>query len=104
MAVENLHSLEAEFLKTLAHPVRITILEFLKEGEQAVIRIALAIKETQSSISRHLMALKRIGVLASRKRGKSTLYRIRDKRVLELLQLGKQILKIRLKEEGELLK
>lgn len=77
---------KAEFLKALAQPTRLKILELLKDGERCVCDIFPAIGEQQSNVSRHLQLMKRAGVLASRKDGLRVLYRIKDETITRLLE------------------
>lgn len=77
----------AEYLKALSHPTRIKIVKYLKEGERCVCEIFPYLGEEQSNISRHLAALKRAGILSSRKEGVSVYYRVQDENVFKILDL-----------------
>ena len=48
----------AEFLRALAHPRRIQILEELRRGERDVASLAEATGLAHSSVSQHLMVLR----------------------------------------------
>jgi len=82
-----IYEAQAEYFKALSHPVRIKIVQYLKEGERCVCEIAPYLKEEQSNVSRHLAALKRAGILSSEKRGVSVYYRVEDKNVYKMLDL-----------------
>ena len=45
---------QAEIAKAIAHPLRIAILDFLKDGEQCVCDIAEHVGSERSNVSRHL--------------------------------------------------
>ncbi len=79
---------QAEYFKALSHPVRIKIVHYLKESEKCVCEIVPYIKEEQSNVSRHLAALKRAGILSSRKEGVSVYYGIRDENVCKILDVA----------------
>ena len=81
------YEVQAEYFKALSHPLRIRIVHYLKEGERCVCKIVPYLKEEQSNVSRHLAALKRAGILSSRKEGVSVYYRIQDENVFEILDL-----------------
>ena len=81
------YEVQAEYFKALSHPLRIRIVYYLKEGERCVCKIVPYLKEEQSNVSRHLAALKRAGILSSRKEGVSVYYRIQDENVFEILDL-----------------
>ncbi|MBI4524162.1 MAG: winged helix-turn-helix transcriptional regulator [Deltaproteobacteria bacterium] len=75
---------EAQFLQALAHPVRLRILDFLGEEEKCGCEIEPHINLDKSTISRHLQILKRAGVLLARKEGVRVLYKIDDRRIMNL--------------------
>mgnify|MGYP001379729375 CR=1 FL=1 len=69
---------QAEIAKAIAHPLRIAIVDFLKEGEQCVCDIAENVGSERSNISRHLSIMVSAGVLESRKEGLKVIYRLSD--------------------------
>ncbi len=81
----------ADLLKAMAHPTRLQILTMLRQGEICVCHIENALSKPQPYISQQLMVLRDAGVVESRKDGLQVYYRIRDARVLRLLDaaLGK---------------
>jgi ArsR family transcriptional regulator len=76
----------------LGHPTRVRILEVLKEGERSVREIQAALNLNSSSTSQHLGALRKQGLLESRRQGTSVFYRVRDPRIFQLLAVTRQIL------------
>lgn len=65
----------SEKLKAMAHPVRISILFILKDGEKmTVTHIHEILGIEQSTTSHHLGILKSKGVLCSIREGKNTFY------------------------------
>jgi len=82
------YEVQAEYFRALSHPVRIKIVNFLKEGKKCVCEIVPYLKEEQSNVSRHLAALKRAGILSSEKKGVSVYYRIQDENVYKILDLA----------------
>ena len=93
------YEIQAEYFKALSHPVRIKILHFLKGGEKCVCKIVPYLKGEQSNVSRHLAALKRAGILSSRKEGVSVYYRVRDEKVYRILDLALYSMKKIVKEK-----
>lgn len=59
----------AEVFKALGHPTRLSIVGMLSGGEMSVQDIAAGIDADLSTVSRHLAVLRRVGILAARKRG-----------------------------------
>lgn len=68
----------SEKLKAMAHPIRISILFILKEGDKmTVTQIHENLGIEQSTTSHHLGILKDKGVLCSKREGKNTYYYLR---------------------------
>ena len=67
-------------LKAMAHPIRISIMDFLKDGEKmTVTQIHERLGIEQSTTSHHLGILKDKGVLCSKRDGKNTYYYIKHR-------------------------
>jgi DNA-binding transcriptional ArsR family regulator len=81
----------AEFLRVLGHPVRVRILELLRDGERSVGELQVELNLDSSGTSQHLGVLRRQGVLEARKEGTSVFYRVRDPRTFQLLESARQI-------------
>jgi ArsR family transcriptional regulator len=81
----------AEFLRVLGHPVRVRILELLRDGERSVGALQAERGLDSSGTSQHLGVLRRQGVLETRKEGTSVFYRVRDPRTFQLLDSARQI-------------
>lgn len=87
-----IHRVKAEFFKVLGHPARVRILELLRDGEQSVGDLQAALEIDSSGTSQHLGALRRQGILESRREGTSVYYRVKDPRTFHLLEVARQIL------------
>jgi DNA-binding transcriptional ArsR family regulator len=98
-----IYKLKAEFFRTLGHPVRVRILELLREGERTVGDLQVALELDSSGTSQHLSALRRQGLVDGRRDGTSVYYRIKDPRTLQLLEVARQILTSTLEETRALL-
>ena len=95
--------MKADFFRALGHPVRVRILQLLREGERSVGALQDELELDSSGTSQHLAALRAQGLVASRKQGTSVYYRVRDPRTLELLELAKEIISAALEENRVLL-
>jgi DNA-binding transcriptional ArsR family regulator len=67
---------QSELFKTLSHPVRLSILEILRDGEQCVCHMEAMLKLRQAYISQHLMVLREAGLVADRRDGWNIYYRV----------------------------
>lgn len=73
-------------LKTIAHPTRLAIIDFLsKDGRKKVSEICEAIKLEQSLASHHLNTMKLKGVLGSVREGKYMYYFLKLHEVTAIL-------------------
>lgn len=87
-----IHRIKAEFFRVLGHPVRVRILELLRDGERSVGDLQAALEIDSSGTSQHLGALRKQGLLDSRREGTSVFYRVKDPRAFQLLEVARQIL------------
>lgn len=97
------YPLKAEFFKTLGHPVRVRMLELLREGERTVGDLQAVLELDSSGTSQHLGALRRQGVVDNRRDGTSVYYKVKDPRTFQLLEVARQILTSNLEETQALL-
>jgi DNA-binding transcriptional ArsR family regulator len=95
--------LKADLFRVLGHPARVRILELLRDGERSVGDLQAALELDSSGTSQHLAALKRHGLLDSRREKTSVYYRVRDPRVFELLDVAREILTANLVDAQSLL-
>ncbi len=95
---------QAEIVKSIAHPLRIAILDFLRNGEQCVCDIAKHIGSERSNVSRHLSVMVKAGVLGSRKDGLKVIYELKTPCILEFFSCVTGVLKQQAKENEKLLK
>ena len=70
--------IKADFLKALAHPARLQVIEYLKDGEASVGKLVEALGIEQSSLSRHLATLRDLGVLSARQEKTNVYYNLQD--------------------------
>lgn len=68
----------AERFRVLGEPMRIKLLQVLREGEASVRELQEATGASQQNVSQHLGVLLRAGIVARRKRGNFSLYSISD--------------------------
>lgn len=86
------YRLKAELFRMLGHPARVGLIELLGTGERTVGELQDALELDSSSASQHLSALRRQGLLESRKVGTSVHCRVKDRQTLKLLSLAREIL------------
>jgi DNA-binding transcriptional ArsR family regulator len=97
------YALKADFFRVLGHPARVRILQLLRDSERSVGAVQEALELDSSAVSQHLAALRRQGLVASRREGTSAYYRVSDPRTLQLLELAKAIITSTLEQNQALL-
>ncbi len=95
--------IKADFIRALGHPVRLKIIEHLKNGQKSVGQMAKILQVEQSGLSKHLAILKQAGILNSRQVKVTVFYSIRDKDIFDMLRPISLFLKKKLKESQEIL-
>jgi ArsR family transcriptional regulator len=86
------YQMKAEFFRILGHPVRVRMLELLRDGERTVGDLQHELQMDSSGTSQHLGVLRKHGILEGRREGTSVYYTVRDPRIFQLLEVARQIL------------
>lgn len=86
-----LHRFKAELFKALGHPLRLRMLELLRDGEMSVRDLLHALGVEPSTASQQLGVLRAQGIVQSRRAEGTVLYRIRDPLIAELLDVGRRV-------------
>lgn len=73
--------------KLLSEPMRIRILDQLREGEQSVGGLAEILDTSQQNVSKHLQALYGGGAVSRRKEGNTVFYGIADQSLLAICEV-----------------
>ena len=95
--------LKASILSAIAHPNRIRILEFLKNGIKCNCEIAPALNLEQSNLSRHMKILVQGGIVVSWKDGLRVNYKIADESIFEILDAAGNVARNAAKEKIKIL-
>ncbi|MFZ9738140.1 MAG: ArsR/SmtB family transcription factor [Prochlorotrichaceae cyanobacterium] len=74
----------ATMFKALSEPIRVEVLELLKEQEMCVCDLCDRLNVTQSKLSFHLKTLKNAGLVRSRQEGRWIYYRLHLAGLVEL--------------------
>ena len=82
---------EAEFMRALAHPGRLVILETLSQGEECVCHLSALLERPQPYVSKQLAELREAGLVDDRRDGQRVYYRLAEPRVAELLAAARAL-------------
>jgi DNA-binding transcriptional ArsR family regulator len=83
---EDLAELVARRFRVLAEPMRIRLLDRLRDGEATVGELSAALSASQQNVSKHLGVLADSGMIGRRKQGNHVYYRIVDEGVFQLCE------------------
>jgi ArsR family transcriptional regulator len=101
---ERLRRFKADFFKALAHPLRIRILELLRNGPLSVTQIQDATGAPGTSVSQQLAVLRGRSILATERRGTTILYRVPNPELFELLDVARRIFNANLSDTIDMLR
>ena len=95
---------QSKIVKAMAHPLRIAVVDFLKNGPQCVCDIAEHLGSERSNVSRHLSVLVNAGLLEYHKEGLKVIYRLKTPCILDFFSCITACLKQQVKENEKLFK
>lgn len=101
---ERVRRFKADFFKALGHPLRVQILEILRDGPRSVGELQEATGVPGSSISQQLGVLRGRNILTAERQGTSVIYRVRDAEIFVLLDAARHIFNAHLVDTLELLR
>jgi len=81
---DDLVELIARRFRVIGEPMRIRLLDRLREGETSMSDLAETLNASQQNISKHLAVLADVGIVGRRKAGNHVYYRIVDEGVFAL--------------------
>ena len=90
---------QADFLKALAHPSRISLIQQLMDGERCVCELTADTELEQANVSQHLVVLRNQGIVESRREGTRIIYRLKRTEAAQILALAAAALSTRMDEE-----
>lgn len=89
--------------KALAHPARLLMLDLLAERDTCVCELTERVGLDQSTVSKHLAVLKNAGIVADRKQGVKTFYRMKVTCLRGFWTCIEGVLKQNLREQQKLM-
>lgn len=93
---EKLSDFKADFFKALAHPLRISILDALRDGELTVNEISLRFGVEPANASQQLAVLRNRSFVHARKDGANVYYSVVDPTIFRLLDVARDMCNNRL--------
>ena len=99
-----LYRMRAEIAQAMGHPIRMAVVDFLKDGEKCVCEISKWLGSQRSNVSRHLAVLQNAGLITGRKDGLWMRYSLNYLHAGDMISIIDKIVKEKLTQDTELLK
>ena len=94
--MDEIDILQAEIMRTLAHPRRLQVIHRLADGPVEVGRIAADLGISQPNASQHLAVMRAAGVVEAERNGREVRYRLSDPEIVAACGLMRGVLGRRL--------
>jgi len=91
----------AEYFSILSEPMRLRILNLLREGEKCVQELVEATATSQANVSKHLKVMLQAGILSRRSEGTSAYYKVEDELIFQLCNLVCDRLATRIEQQAQ---
>jgi DNA-binding transcriptional ArsR family regulator len=101
---ERLRQFKAEFFKALGHPLRIRVLELLRNGPLSVTQIQEATGAPASSVSQQLGVLRSRNIVMTERHGTTIIYEVADPELFDLLDVARLIFNAHLSDTIDMLR
>lgn len=82
--------------KSLGHPIRLKIVKKLGKDKLCVCKLKEDVEFSQPNLSQHLKLLRNSGVLIAEKKGLKVIYQLKDKRLLQAIDIVERVMKLNL--------
>ena len=92
----------AEMCKVFTSPVRVEIMDILRNGKKSVNELVQITGVSQSNVSQHLQVMKEKGIVTAEKQGNRVFYSLSNPKISEAFGILKEILTDQLAESGAL--
>lgn len=97
-----IYEMQAEISKTIAHPLRVAIIHYLKDGEKTVNELTQTLGASQSNISQHLAIMRQRQIVKTRKEGSTVYYRVASPKIGQACDMVREVLLEQLNQRQEL--
>ncbi|MEK6875362.1 MAG: metalloregulator ArsR/SmtB family transcription factor [Nanoarchaeota archaeon] len=102
--MKELYNLHAEMCKVFSNPIRLEILNLLRDKEMSVTELIKMSKLSQSNISQHLSIMKSKDIVSSERTGKNIYYKLSNPKIIKAFDIIMEILIERLEKNNKIFK
>ncbi len=100
--LNKIFAMQCEICKALGHPLRLAIVDRLKQGDTSAADLIAELELSKATLSKHMALLARGGIVESRREGRQIIYRLTDPEIHRACAIMRSILYRRLKEGEKL--
>lgn len=86
-----MRSFKAEFFRALGHPLRIAVIDALRDGPLSVGELQSKLGAEQSTLSQQLAVLRSRDLVVTERQGTTVRYQVKDPAVWRLLDVAREI-------------
>ncbi len=101
---KRIYNMRADMCKVFTSPIRIEILDILRNGKKSVNELVKETGLSQSNISQHLQVMREKGFVRTEKKGNYVFYTLANPKISKAFRIMKEILKDKLAETEKLYK
>lgn len=91
----------SDYFSVLGEPMRLRILNLLRDGEKCVQDLVEATDTSQANVSKHLKVMLQAGILTRRSKGTLAYYSVEDDLIFELCNLVCDRLASRIEQQAQ---
>lgn len=99
---KKIFQMQCEICKSLAHPVRLQIVDRLNQGQASAADLLKALDISKGNLSKHVSLLVRSGIVISSRRGRHIFYSLTDPEIHKACTIMRTILYNKLKSGEKL--
>lgn len=100
--MKEIYRLHAEICKVFSNPIRLEILNLLRDKEMSVTALMNDTGLNQANISQHLSIMKSKSIVSSKRNGKNIYYKLTSPKIIKAFDIIKEVLAERLRENGRI--
>jgi ArsR family transcriptional regulator len=91
----------ARIMKALSSPVRLKIVDELSRGERCMCEIQPLFRMNKSTLSRHVTALKNVGIVGERREGVRCFLRLETPCILKVFECAMGVIRAEARQKAE---
>ena len=99
---KEIYRLHAEMCKVFSNPIRLEILNLLRNKKMSVTELIEKTKLTQANISQHLSIMKSKGIVVSERNGKNIYYKLSNHKIIKAFDIIREVLVERLEKNRKI--